>query len=176
MYLYYIHTSRVDKFYDIIHLLVHRARQAPDKLQHWLAAGEHIPRPASRQSGESSVEQGHHGHRQRTTDGAIRGFHGDGGWTEGAREEPDEVRVFCCYTGKYAGVPVAKILLNMNECIIKPETAYVMLAFASNNYVGCCNTHGFAKFNACCKTIQLKLILQFTIHCSMHCAERFCII
>lgn len=122
MYMYYnVHTSRVDKFYDIIHLLVHRARQAPDKLQHWLAAGEHVPRPTSRQGGESSVEQGHHGHRQRTTDGAIRGFHGDGGWTEGAREEPDEVRVFCCFTGKYAGVPVAKILLNMNVSLSQKQ-------------------------------------------------------
>lgn len=67
------------------------------------------------------MEQGHHGHRQRTTDGAIRGFHGDGGWTEGAREEPDEVRVFCCYTGKYAGVPVAKILLNMNVSLSQKQ-------------------------------------------------------
>lgn len=99
MYMYYVHTSRVDKFYDIIHLLVHRARQAPDKLQHWLAAGEHVPRPAPRQGGESSVEQGHHGHRHRTTDGAVQGFHGDRGWTEGTCEEPDEVWVFCRYTG-----------------------------------------------------------------------------
>lgn len=30
----YILVARVDKIYDIIHLLVHRARQAPDKLQH----------------------------------------------------------------------------------------------------------------------------------------------
>lgn len=46
------------------------------------------------------MEQGHHGHRHRTADGAIRGFHGDGEWAEGTCEEPDEVWVFCGYTGK----------------------------------------------------------------------------
>lgn len=55
------------------------------------------------------MEQGHHGHRHRTTDGAVRGFHGDRGGTEGTCEEPDEVWVFCRYTGKYAGVLVVKI-------------------------------------------------------------------
>lgn len=55
------------------------------------------------------MEQGHHGHRHRTTDGAVRGFHGDRGRAERAREEPDEVWVFCHYSGKYADVLVVKI-------------------------------------------------------------------
>lgn len=31
-----------------------------------------------------------------------------------------------------------------------------MLAFASINYVGCCNKLGFAKFNACFRSVQLE--------------------
>lgn len=64
------------------------------------------------------MEQGHHGHRHRTTDGAVQGFHGDRGWTEGAREEPDEVWVFCRYTGNYAGLQVNTVEAEINVFIV----------------------------------------------------------